>query len=323
MKTYTINAIQEEMTQAGSHWWDKDTMRFFRTRVSEQVYQGPGGIYFVTSEKNGDEPRAYSVRQYQPSRQHVDTIGKFNEMSRDQAHREAKRLASTSLDEQFAQAMCVLDRAVTGDDKSGNVTQYGTVAEARDKCEEGADPICLCDGGHTRLLPGRYEDGSGYYLKLIPTGSEEGQEKAKKAFSDAYELQQEVCRVLGTEPAGETAIVVQEAHRKPTEAEQLAIDIQRGGGRATTLTAGHLIRMATQHQRMMEDECNGVDIYDQDGNPLPELARLRKVIEAAAKDAGCDVKFSGDPRGSTVRLLLPSGESNSWGGEGWCVPTRG
>jgi hypothetical protein len=186
-----------------------------------------------TSEKNGDEPRAYSVRQYHPSRQHVDTIGAFNEMSRDQAHREAK-----------------------------------------------------------------------------------------KAFSDAYELQQEVCRVLGTEPAGETAIVVQEAHRKPSQAEQLAIDIKRGGGRADSLTAGHLIRMATQHQRMMVDYCNGVDIYDQDGEALPELAQLRRVIEAAAKGAGCGVVFSGDPRGSTVKLLLPSGETNSWGGEGWCVPTR-
>jgi hypothetical protein len=136
-----------------------------------------------------------------------------------------------------------------------------------------ANPTEPCDGGYTRLLPRRYEDGSGYYLKLIPTGSEEGQEKAKKAFSDAYELQQEVCRVLGTEPAGETAIVVQEAHRKPSEAEQLAIDIKRGGGRANSLTAGHLIRMATQHQQMMVDYCNGVDIYDQDGEPVPELAQ--------------------------------------------------
>lgn len=217
--------------------------------------------------------------------------------------------------------MCVLDRAVTGDDKSSNVTQYGTVEEALDKCEGGPDPIYLSDGGYTRMLPRRYEDGGGYYLKLIPTGSDEGKEKAKRAFSDAYELQQEVCRMLGTEPVEETAIVVQEACRKPSEAEQLAIDIRRGGGRADLLTAGHLIRMATQHQRMMLDYCNGVDIYDQDGEPLPELARLRKIIKTA-EGAGCDVAFSGDPRGATVKLLLPNGESNSWGGEGWGVPTR-
>jgi hypothetical protein len=270
-------------------------LSFTTPTLGDVLTQGPGGIYFVTSEKNGDEPRAYSVRRYHPSRRHVDTVGAFNEMSRDEAHREAKRLASASLDEQFTQAMCALDRAVTGDDKSGNITQYGTVAEALDKCDGGPDPIYLSDGGYTRPLPRRYEDGSGYYLKLIPTGSEEGQEKAKKAFSDAYELQQEVCRVLGTEPAGETAIVVQEAHRKPSEAEQLVIDIKRGGGRANSLTAGHLIRMATQHQQMMVDYCNGVDIYDQDGEPVPKLAQLRKIIKAAAKEAGCDVRFSGDP----------------------------
>ena len=80
--------------------------------------------------------------------------------------------------------------------------------------------------------------------------------------------------------------------------------------------------MATQHLQMMVDYCNGVDIYDQDGEPVPKLAQLRKIIEAAAKEAGCGVVFSGDPRGSTVKLHLPNGESNSWGGDGWCVPTR-
>ena len=29
-----------------------------------------------------------------------------------------------------------------------------------------------------------------------------------------------------------------------------------------------------------------------------------------------------DPRGSTVKLILPNKASNSMGGEGWCVPTR-
>ena len=32
--------------------------------------------------------------------------------------------------------------------------------------------------------------------------------------------------------------------------------------------------------------------------------------------------FSGDPRGACVKIIVPSGRSDSWGGEGMCVPTR-
>jgi hypothetical protein len=31
--------------------------------------------------------------------------------------------------------------------------------------------------------------------------------------------------------------------------------------------------------------------------------------------------FQGDPRGATVKLRLPSGRTNDWGREGYCVPT--
>lgn len=32
--------------------------------------------------------------------------------------------------------------------------------------------------------------------------------------------------------------------------------------------------------------------------------------------------FSGDPRGACVKIRVPSGKSDSWGGDGICVPTR-
>ena len=47
--TYSINQIQEDMRDEGSHWWDPDTMRFFGTKVVSGVWEGPGGIYFITS----------------------------------------------------------------------------------------------------------------------------------------------------------------------------------------------------------------------------------------------------------------------------------
>jgi hypothetical protein len=215
MTTYTINKIQAEMQSAGSHWWDKGSMRFFKCRVGEQVYQGEGGIYFVTSEKSDHSPRAYSVRQYSPETKRVSTIGDFNSLTRAKAHKLAKELA------------------------------------------------------------------------------------------------------------GPAAIVAAEAHKPLSEAEQLALDIRRGGGQATATSAAWLIRLATRHQKLMVDYCNGdAQLYGADDELLPEPAELRATIEEAAKQHGCGVKLGGDPRGCTAKLILPNGDTNDWGKEGWCVPVR-
>jgi hypothetical protein len=108
------------------------------------------------------------------------------------------------------------------------------------------------------------------------------------------------------------------------KAEQLAEDIKRGGGRANATTAAYLIRLATRHARFMEDEYNipNADNFDEDGNPTRRLANLRTRTKEAAAYCNCGVIFSGDPRGATVKLILPNEATNSMGGEGWCVPTR-
>jgi len=323
MTTYTINRIQEEVSASGSHWFDRDSMRFFKTRIEPQVYQGPGGIYFVTSEKGPTEIRRFSVRQYRPNGCNVDTVGDFNNLSRAEAHRIAQRLALTDLDAQFTGAMIALDVAMTGNSKAQSQTQYGTVAEARDMSEGMPDPLYLSDGGYTRVLPRRFEDGSGYYLKLIATQEdEERREAVEKKWRDAYRLQSEVCRVLGTEPAADT-LTATDPFKPISTTEQLAMDIERGGGQASKSSAARLIRLATKYQKLMVDSCNGdFDAYDENGEPVPKLAKLQAQIEETAKQHGCGVVFSGDPRGSTVKLILPNKASNSFGGEGWCVPTR-
>ncbi len=55
-----------------------------------------------------------------------------------------------------------------------------------------------------------------------------------------------------------------------------------------------------------------------------EIMRARQRIERACQPWGIKPNFSYDPRGACVKLLLPSGRWNSWGGkeEGYCVPTR-
>jgi hypothetical protein len=37
---------------------------------------------------------------------------------------------------------------------------------------------------------------------------------------------------------------------------------------------------------------------------------------------GFEAIFSGDPRGACVKIRVPSGRSDSWGGEGMCVPAE-
>lgn len=55
--------IKQANRDAGFHFFDRDTMRFFDSRILSQVYSGPGGVFFVTSERGPAGPRGYTVRQ--------------------------------------------------------------------------------------------------------------------------------------------------------------------------------------------------------------------------------------------------------------------
>lgn len=208
----TMEDIRREMTDAGSHWWDRSAMRSFGTRVGS-LFVGPGGIYFTTSEQPPHGTRQHSVRQYNPETKQVSTVGEFCSMSATSARNKARHLSGA------------------------NDPRPSTLA-----------PV--------------------------------------------------------------------------TPAEQLATDIVRGGGTCTATESEGLILLAKRHHKLMEDDCNGAKVYDANGEPLPKLHRLRVAIEQAATSAGCQVRFSGDPRGCTVRLVLPNGDTNDWAKEGWCVPTE-
>lgn len=78
MRTFnTIGEIREFARDHGSHFFDSDTMRFFRSRVLRTVF---GGRYFVTSEqfvmRAYAGPRRYTVRAV-TSDGNVTTIGEF------------------------------------------------------------------------------------------------------------------------------------------------------------------------------------------------------------------------------------------------------
>ena len=79
----------------GRHWFDRQTMRFFKTRLGRRGYRGPGGTYFVTSEQGPRMPRLYSVRRLVgPGR--IETVGEFcGYRTSAAATRAAKRAAYT------------------------------------------------------------------------------------------------------------------------------------------------------------------------------------------------------------------------------------
>ena len=95
----TIDQIKNRNANANLHFFDRSTLRFFRSRISEEVFSGPGGVFFVTSEQfvymHSSKPRAYTVRQFNPETGGVETAGEFQaHKTMRAAKREAARLAN-------------------------------------------------------------------------------------------------------------------------------------------------------------------------------------------------------------------------------------
>lgn len=75
----------------------------------------------------------------------------------------------------------------------------------------------------------------------------------------------------------------------------------------------HLYRCAKQLSVYAERACD---------RPLtPTEKNARKAVERQAHELcaelGVPVSFNDDPRGFSVKLRLPNGASNDWGGETW------
>src|SRR3990167_9628009 len=79
MTYFTISAIKEANRARGHHFFEADTLRFFRSRILRGVI---GGRYFITSEQfeaysGYRAPRKYSVRECLEDGQ-IRTHGEFN-----------------------------------------------------------------------------------------------------------------------------------------------------------------------------------------------------------------------------------------------------
>jgi hypothetical protein len=84
------------------HWFDEGTMRFFKTKLSSDAYEGPGGVYFVTRETNWSNVTKCSVRQLVGPGD-IETRGDFHAYTVGKARRMALTLASMAREEVAAQ----------------------------------------------------------------------------------------------------------------------------------------------------------------------------------------------------------------------------
>lgn len=90
----SIADIRAANAAAGFHFFERETLRFFDSRIERTVY---GGRFFITSEQfHGSDgksaPRRYTVRVAHDDGS-VTTMGEFNEMTLEQAREQAKQYA--------------------------------------------------------------------------------------------------------------------------------------------------------------------------------------------------------------------------------------
>lgn len=87
--TRRISIYHVKWTTKG-HWFDKDAMRFFRSRVATFALLHNGKAYFTSSEQFNDEsPRLYSVRVCTMETGDINTIGEFQQYKTADAARRA------------------------------------------------------------------------------------------------------------------------------------------------------------------------------------------------------------------------------------------
>ena len=72
----TLAEAKEIYKKTGSHFFDKETMKFFGSRIESGLYKNR---CFITSEKNFDgTARFYTVRRFNEDYTNIETIGEFN-----------------------------------------------------------------------------------------------------------------------------------------------------------------------------------------------------------------------------------------------------
>jgi hypothetical protein len=111
---------------------------------------------------------------------------------------------------------------------------------------------------------------------------------------------------------------------------------ESGGYVNAARVADLLCRHGKTYARIQEANCNGVGTYYGEDQARfakrqerfeRELERRESKLEDLIRrkcqelGEGFVPVFGGDPRGNTIKIKVPSGRTNDWGGEGISVPT--
>lgn len=139
------------------------------------------------------------------------------------------------------------------------------------------------------------------------------------------------------ERAAFEGILQDEAERNVTNGIVAATPQAQLRRRSEALIAARLLcRHGKTYHSIQEAMCNGVEWAQYDTNESFNRRqarheawtekrdrqlekRIRSIVEGLGPGFG--VIFQGDPRGCTVKVVVPSGRTNDWGREGICVPT--
>lgn len=82
-----------------------------------------------------------------------------------------------------------------------------------------------------------------------------------------------------------------------------------------------LRRLAIRHGMFLEKECNEPVTQTEVNKDTDIQTRIVELVRLLFNDQpGTGVIFQGDPRGCTVKIKLPSGYKDDWGGDGFCIP---
>lgn len=100
-----VVALYHERNPAG-HWFDRDTMRFFKTRLPRTAVLLPasGAIYFITAETDPQRQTRYTVRCMTRDG-HISTQGGFHCWR-------TRAQAVSALNESIAHALATVDVAL-------------------------------------------------------------------------------------------------------------------------------------------------------------------------------------------------------------------
>ena len=63
------------------HFFDKDTMRFFKSKVINEVFPSTKEVFFVTSEIDPSGVKAFTVRKLNLESKRIETVGEFHSIS--------------------------------------------------------------------------------------------------------------------------------------------------------------------------------------------------------------------------------------------------